>query len=104
MLVDASDELAGNGTIVGIDVRDASKDNALAFERGFGVPYPSIYDPGSQQLLNIPSPFNPRAIPSTVVLDQQGRVAALVLGELPSKLTLTELVDTVASEGGQADG
>jgi thiol-disulfide isomerase/thioredoxin len=100
MLVDASDELSGDGSIVGIDVRDASKDNPLAFERGFHVPYPSLYDPGSQQLLNIPSPFNPRAIPSTVVLDRQGRVAAMVLGELPSKLTLTELVQKVADENG----
>jgi thiol-disulfide isomerase/thioredoxin len=100
MLVDASDELPSGGTIVGIDVRDASKDNPLAFERGFEVPYPSIYDPGSQQLLKFPSPFNPRAIPSTVVLDPQGRVAAMVLGELPSKLTLTELAQKVAAEDG----
>jgi thiol-disulfide isomerase/thioredoxin len=99
ILVDASDELS-DSTIVGIDVRDASKDNPLAFERGFDVPYPSIYDPGSQQLLKFPSPFNPRAIPSTVVLDRQGRVAAMVLGELPSKLTLTELVQKVAAEDG----
>ena len=100
MLAEASDELPGDATIVGIDVRDSSRDTALAFERRFDVPYPSIYDPGSQQLLNFPSPFNPRAIPSTVVLDRQGRAAALVLGELPSKLTLVELVEKVAAEDG----
>jgi thiol-disulfide isomerase/thioredoxin len=100
MLVDASDELPGDGTIVGIDVRDSSKDNALAFERGFDVPYPSIYDPGSEQLLNFPPPFNPRDMPSTVVLDRQGRVAALVRGEVPSKLTLLDLVQKVADEHG----
>jgi thiol-disulfide isomerase/thioredoxin len=100
MLVDASDELAGDASIVGIDIRDSSKDNALAFERRFGVPYPSIYDYGGETLLQFPSPFNPRAIPSTVVLDKEGRVAAVVLGELPSKLTLTELVQKVAAEDG----
>lgn len=104
MLVAASGELAGDATMVGINVRDASKDNALAFERGFDVPYPSIYDPGSQQLLNFPPPFNPRDMPSTVVLDREGRVAALVRGELPSKLTLVDLVQQVAGEGGQSDG
>jgi hypothetical protein len=31
-------------------------------------------------------------------------VAALVRGELPSKLTLTELVEKVAAEDGQSDG
>jgi thiol-disulfide isomerase/thioredoxin len=104
LLVDASDELAGDGTIVGIDIRDSSKDTALAFERGFDVPYPSIYDPGSKLLLNFPPPFNPRDMPSTVVLDRQGRVAALVRGEIPSKLTLIDLVEKVAAEGGQSDG
>jgi thiol-disulfide isomerase/thioredoxin len=104
MLVEASDELPGGGTIVGIDIRDSSKDNALAFERSFDVPYPSLYDPGSQQLLNFPAPFNPRDMPSTLVLDRQGRVAALVRGQLPSKLTLVELVQKVAAEDGQGDG
>jgi thiol-disulfide isomerase/thioredoxin len=104
LLVDAADELAGGGTIVGIDIRDSSKDNALAFERSFDVTYPSIYDPGSTQLLNFPPPFNPRDMPSTVVLDAQGRVAALIRGEIPSKLTLLDLVEQAADEGGTADG
>jgi thiol-disulfide isomerase/thioredoxin len=99
MLVDAADELAGDATIVGIDIRN-SKEDGLAFERGLGVSYPSIYDHGSEQLLNFPAPFNPRAMPSTVVLDRQGRVAALIPGQLPSKLTLVDLVETVAAEDG----
>ena len=72
LLVDASDELPGGGTVLGINIRDSSKDTALAFERGFGVTYPSIYDPGSKLLLNFPPPFNPRDMPSTVVLDRAG--------------------------------
>jgi hypothetical protein len=36
------------------------------------------------------------------VLDAEGRVAAVIPGELPSKLTLTELVEDVAEE--TADG
>ena len=68
----------------------SSTDNARAFVRGLGVPFPSIYDPGSELLLSFPSPFNPRDIPSTVVLDRQGRVAALIRGEIPSKLTLLD--------------
>jgi thiol-disulfide isomerase/thioredoxin len=104
LLVDAADELPGNGTILGINIRDSSKDNALAFERGFGVTYPSIYDPGSSLLLNFPAPFNPRDMPSTAVLDRQGRVAALIRGEIPSKLTLIDLAEEAAAEDGPSDG
>jgi thiol-disulfide isomerase/thioredoxin len=100
VLVDASDELPGGATLVGVDIREASKDNALAFERSFDVPYPSLYDPGSETLLSFPSPFNPRDTPSTIVLDSQGRVAALIRGELPSKLTLLDVVQEVANEDG----
>ncbi len=99
MLADAADELAGDATIVGIDIRD-SRENGLAFERGLDVPYPSISDPGSEQLLNFPAPYDPRQLPSTVVLDRQGRVAALIPGQLPSKLTLVDIVEKVAAEDG----
>jgi thiol-disulfide isomerase/thioredoxin len=103
MLVAAAEELAGDASIVGIDIRN-SREDGLAFERGLEVSYPSIYDHGSEQLLKFPTPFNPRDMPSTVVLDSQGRVAALVRGQLPSKLTLVDLVDKVAAEDGQSDG
>ncbi|QIG44744.1 TlpA family protein disulfide reductase [Nocardioides anomalus] len=97
ILQEASGELADGASVVGINIRDTSKDNALAFERTFDVTYPSIYDFGSQQLLNFPPPYNPRDMPSTMVLDDQGRVAALIRGEIPSKTTLLELVEDVAA-------
>jgi thiol-disulfide isomerase/thioredoxin len=99
LLEDAADELADDATIVGIDIRN-SKEDGLAFERGMGVSYPSIFDHGSEQLLKFPAPYDPRDMPSTVVLDRQGRVAALVRGQLPSKLTLVDLVEKVAAENG----
>jgi hypothetical protein len=100
LLVDAADELPGGATMVGVDIRETSKDNALAFQRSFDVPYPSIYDPGSETLLSFPTPYNPRETPSTMVLDTQGRVAALIRGELPSKLTLMDVVQEVVGEDG----
>jgi thiol-disulfide isomerase/thioredoxin len=99
LLVDAADELPGGATLVGIDVRDASADDARAYVRSAAIPYPSIYDPGSEQLLRFPPPINPRDIPSTVVLDAQGRVAAMIRGALPSKLTLLDVVEEVAKSG-----
>jgi thiol-disulfide isomerase/thioredoxin len=100
LLVDASDELPDGAALVGVDIRETSKDNALAFQRSFDVPYASLYDPGSKTLLSFPTPYNPRDTPSTMVLDSQGRVAALIRGELPSKLTLLDVVQEVAKEDG----
>jgi thiol-disulfide isomerase/thioredoxin len=97
-LVDAVAEFPAGTMMVGIDIRDASKDNALGFERTFGVDYPSIYDVGSETLLNFPAPFKPREIPSTMVLDREGRLAVLIRGALPSTLTLVQVVQKVAAE------
>jgi thiol-disulfide isomerase/thioredoxin len=104
LLVDAADELPGDATMVGIDIRDSSKDTAQAFVRSQGMPYPSIYDVGSTTLLEFPPPYNPRDTPSTMILDRQGRMAALIRGELPSKLTLLDLVQDVSAEDGPSDG
>jgi hypothetical protein len=43
-----------------------------------------------------------RSIPSFVVLDAEGRPAASIVGKLPSRTTLVELVEDVAAE--TADG
>lgn len=98
MLQAAEEELAGAAVFVGINTRDNSADNGLAFERSIGVTYPSIYSPDGKALLAIPR--LPRALPSTVVLDAQGRMAAAVSGQLPSKLTLTQLVECIADTSG----
>jgi thiol-disulfide isomerase/thioredoxin len=97
-LAAAARELAPKGVVfVGINTRDASQDNARSFERRYDVPYPSIYDPGGRNLLAFHRTLTPNAIPSTVVIDAQGRVAASILGEVTSKTTLVDLVQDVIS-------
>jgi thiol-disulfide isomerase/thioredoxin len=80
---------------VGVNTKDSSRDLGLAFERRFDVPYPSFFDPSGRTLLAFRGTLNPSAIPSTVVLDQKGRVAASILGEVPSEKTLVDLVQDV---------
>jgi thiol-disulfide isomerase/thioredoxin len=87
---------------VGINIRDTSADAARSYTRNFGVPYPSLFDPSGTALLAFTGTLSPRTIPSTVVLDRQGRIAASVIGELPSTRTLDDLVSDVAAE--PADG
>jgi len=98
LLVEAAAEL--DARFVGIDIREPDPGPARAFEREFEIDYPSIYDPGSEQLLGFGSKYAPRATPTTYVLDRDGRVAALINGEVPSLQTLADVVEEVAAEDG----
>jgi len=98
MLVDAAAATADVATFAGINIRDESRPTAAGFEERTGVQYPSIFD-GSAELLRFGS-YPPSSMPSTVVLDREGRVAALINGEIPSEQTLTDVVEEVAAEDG----
>jgi thiol-disulfide isomerase/thioredoxin len=104
MLVEAEDELAKDRpdqvAFVGINIRDLAPETAAAFEKDRGVDYPSLYDPGSETLLDM-GKYAPYAPPATLVLDREGRVAALINGPIPSRTTLTSVVeDTLAESDG----
>lgn len=108
MLADAARDLAERDVVfVGIDSRDPSKAAARAFVRHFDVPYPSIYDPQGRTLLAFRGTLSPSSIPSTVVIDRRGRVAASVLGEI-SRTTLDDLVEEASTDAttrkGGSDG
>ncbi len=57
-----------------------SVDNAKAFTRRFEVSYPSMFDQDNTLLLAFRGLLPPAAIPTTLVLDREGRVAARALG------------------------
>jgi thiol-disulfide isomerase/thioredoxin len=78
---------------IGVNVRD-SLPSAQAFQRRFEVVYPSIFDPSSQTLLSFGNTLPPSAIPSTLVLDQKGRIAARILGATTAP-TLRAVIDEV---------
>ena len=72
---------------------------AQAFARTYGVTYPSLIDAktGAVQLAfagNVP----PSALPTTIVLDAKGRVAARILGQLEAASILNAIITTVAAE------
>jgi thiol-disulfide isomerase/thioredoxin len=95
-LVSASRQLAQDDVVfVGVNSKDSSPDMGRAYERRFEVPYDSLYDPSGRTLLAFHGTLTPTSIPSTVVLDKQGRVAASILGEVPSATTLVDLVQDV---------
>jgi thiol-disulfide isomerase/thioredoxin len=86
---------AKNVNFVGVNSRD-ERDPAKAFERGFGVTYPSVYDRDGSVALKFD--VTQVSTPATLILDRQGRIAvgirrATTAGELQP------LVERIAAEG-----
>lgn len=100
----AAEDLEGTAAFVGLDVRDNIA-AAQAYEREKDVPYPSIDGNDGQALKAFPGTLSPYTVPAFVVLDSEGRIAASIIGKLPSRLTLVDLVEEVAAAAsGSADG
>lgn len=97
VLAKVARETAGSVTFVGINVRD-SEGAARAFERGQDVPYASLRSEDSNEALLAFGGLLGMAVPTTVVVDREGRVAARIVGPT-TYVTLRELVDEVVDEG-----
>ncbi|WP_405860745.1 TlpA family protein disulfide reductase [Streptomyces sp. NBC_01515] len=83
---------------VGLNTRDTSTEPAVAFEKKYQVPYPSLYDPTGRLMLRFKKgTLNPQAIPSTIVIDRDGKIAARALQAL-SEDKLREMLDPVIAE------
>ena len=86
-----------NVQFVGVNVRDTAE-TARAFDRNFGITWPSIIDAQSgSAVLAFTGVVTPQAVPTTLVIDKQGRVAARVLGQI-EKSTLKALIQRVVDE------
>ena len=94
-LAAAAKATAEVATFVGIDTRDSGTAQAQALVREAGITYESVFDPDGRLLLQFGS-LPPSAIPTTIVVDAQGRIAARILGEA-TQSTLTGLVDDTAA-------
>ena len=97
-VVGAAEELGDDVQFVGINIRDASTAQAQAFTRKFGVDFPSFYSPSGEALLAFPGVLGLRTIPAFAVLDSEGRVAASIIGKLPSRQTLVDVTKDVVDE------
>lgn len=98
VLVAAAQEFAVDGVkFVGLNTRDDAG-SAAAFERTFNVPYPSIMDSGGKAAAGLPDGVSVQAVPTTLVVDVAGRVAAQVLGTV-ERSVLDPLIQDVLDEG-----
>jgi thiol-disulfide isomerase/thioredoxin len=85
-----------NATFIGLNTNDQEA-SAKAFERRFAVGYPSLFDPGGDLLLDLRGAVPPNALPTTLVLDRQGRIAARVSGAT-TRRTVVGLVQDILKE------
>lgn len=92
------DEYADRVLFLGVNIRDSAP-TAAAFEQEFGVTYDSILDVTTKDVMSaFAGDVPPSAVPTTLVLDAQGRVAARISGLLPSQTTLADILDDVLAE------
>ncbi|KAE8764364.1 TlpA family protein disulfide reductase [Georgenia thermotolerans] len=83
--------------LLGVNPRDDAG-AAQAFERTFEIPYPSIHDSDARAVASLEGLVPLQAMPSTVVLDRQGRVAARILGEFDPQVLRGLIDDTLAEK------
>ena len=81
---------------VGLNTRDLATPQARAFVREFQVPYPNLFDPDGGLVLKFAGKLPLNAIPSTVIVAADGRIAARILGEA-TEATLVGLIEDVAA-------
>lgn len=80
-------------TFLGLNTRDDAA-AASAFERSFDIPYPTIADDDGSVLAALAGTVPLKAVPTTLMLDREGRPAARFLGQIdPSVINgiLTDL-------------
>ncbi|KAB7746449.1 redoxin domain-containing protein [Nostocoides sp. F2B08] len=88
-------------TMVGLNFRESPQTGA-AFAARYGMTYPSLAD--EDGILPLELQGRAQATPTTLVIDQEGRIAATVAGPL-TRATLIGLVEDVLQDGdGGGDG
>lgn len=98
--LDALDQEFGGREVqfLGINLRDQQATSS-AFERSFGITYPSALDTDGSIAMGLSEFVPPQAVPTTVVIDKDGRISARVLG-IAEKSTLRALINTAVETSG----
>jgi thiol-disulfide isomerase/thioredoxin len=83
---------------LGVNVRDQAA-QSLSFAETLGVTYPSVIDADNGNvLLAFAGKVAPNAVPTTLVIDQEGRVAARFLGAIDGPASLRTIINDTLAE------
>ncbi|WP_374008731.1 TlpA disulfide reductase family protein [Leifsonia sp. LS-T14] len=98
-LQELSQKYADQGVaFLGVNLYDSAQ-TAASFEKEKGVTYPSVLDRDTGSvLLAFSKTVPPKATPTTLVVDKEGRVAARILGAIPDKSILDSLISDAVAE------
>jgi peroxiredoxin len=92
------DEVKDEGVqFLGLNVKETDQQFATAFVASKGITFPSLYDPKGEVALAFRD-YPANAVPSTIVLDREGRVAAVYTGEVQQD-DLRAVLASVLAEG-----
>ena len=86
---------------LGINVYD---DVAVAnsFERDFGIRYPSILDTETGEArLAFAGQLPPNGVPTTIIIDRQGRVASRLSGAILDRAVFEDMIESVLAESAE---
>ncbi|MDM7832238.1 TlpA family protein disulfide reductase [Cellulomonas edaphi] len=96
-LVGVANDYANQGVhVIGLNGTDEAAD-ADAFARKYDVPYPSIKDNTGAAVAALQGVVPINAVPTTVVLDREGKVGARILG-IADASTLRGVIDDLLAE------
>ena len=97
-LAELNTEFADQGVqFLGVNVRDTAE-TALAFDRNFGIGFPSIIDAQSGAVsLAFTGVVSPAAVPTTIVIGRDGKITARILGRI-DKSVLRTLIQTAIDQ------
>ncbi|WNM24205.1 TlpA family protein disulfide reductase [Demequina capsici] len=84
--------------LVGVNSRDGAE-TAAAFERTFGIAYPSIDDKDGGATSQLQGVIAMNAVPTSLVLDPEGRLYARVVGRVEPSTLRSLVLDAAASTG-----
>jgi len=98
-LKEVSEEYA-DVPFLGVNIFDTAE-NAITFEKKYGIAYPSVIDAQTnavQLAFAGQGAVSPNAVPVTLIMDREGRVAGRISGLIQDKGILTAMIDTVLAE------
>ncbi|WP_182355177.1 redoxin family protein [Flaviflexus huanghaiensis] len=89
-----AEDYAGDVTVIGVNTRD-NKAAAEAFERSFGTPYESIEGRNGEFISGLEGAVPLQAVPTTLILDTEGRPAARYLGQIDPQIVRGMIDDSL---------
>lgn len=80
-----AEDYADEITVIGVNTRD-NQATAEAFERSFGTPYESVEGRNGSFIADLEGAVPLQAVPTTLILDAEGRPAARYIGQIDPQI------------------